>query len=189
MDCLGALGKSDKSLPCIAWSVMLDHGIPAACEADIGACVSHALVQLLFDRPGFQQDPVADTVNDCIIGAHCTCATLLDGFAKPPERHYITHHHGERDATRVPLWAPGQRCTVLDVLLDDPPALLFSAGEAVDNLAVPPNGGCVVSVRLRLDGVNDVLTYPGFHQQFFYGDYKRQLKAYAQLFGLNAQIV
>lgn len=55
MDCLGALGKTRISLPCIAWSKMLDRGIPAACEADLGAAVTHALVQLLFDRPGFHQ--------------------------------------------------------------------------------------------------------------------------------------
>jgi L-fucose isomerase-like protein len=73
MDCLGAIGKtgSKVSLPCIAWSRMNDDRIPAACEADYGAVASHTLVQYLFDRPGFQQDPVADTVNDAIIGAQC----------------------------------------------------------------------------------------------------------------------
>ena len=45
MDCLGALGRSKVSLPCIAWSRMLDDGIPAACEADMGAALTHAVVQ------------------------------------------------------------------------------------------------------------------------------------------------
>ncbi len=31
MDCLGALGKINVSLPCISWSRMNDDGIPAAC--------------------------------------------------------------------------------------------------------------------------------------------------------------
>ncbi len=57
MDCLGALGKTEVSLPCIAWSRMNDQGIPAACEADFGAAASHMIVQYLFDRPGFQQRP------------------------------------------------------------------------------------------------------------------------------------
>jgi hypothetical protein len=79
MDCLGAIGRtgSKVSLPCIAWSRMNDDRIPAACEADTGAVASHIIVQYLFDRPGFQQDPVADTVNDAIIGAHCSCPTRL----------------------------------------------------------------------------------------------------------------
>jgi len=75
MDCLGALGKTEVSLPCIAWSRMNDEGIPAACEADLGAVASQIIVQFLFDRPGFEQDPVADTANDAIIGAHCSCPT------------------------------------------------------------------------------------------------------------------
>ena len=106
MDCLGALGKTKVSLPCIAWSKMLDHGIPAACEADLGAALTHALVQLLFDRPGFQQDPVAETARECLIGAHCSCPTRLNGFDQKPEQ--VRHHASSRQPRRraAPLVAP-----------------------------------------------------------------------------------
>jgi len=193
MDCLGAVGPTNISLPCIAWSRMLDHGVPAACEADIGACITHALVQYLFDRPGFQQDPVPDTANDCLIGAHCTCPTRLSGFDQPPEPFYLSHHHGMRDAVPVPEWRVGQRVTVADVLPSDnpdvPAQMIISAGEVVGNIAVPPSGGCVVSVSVKLDGVSDLLDYPGFHQIFFYGDYKKELAAYCKLYGIRPQIV
>ena len=193
MDCLGALAASEVSLPCIAWSRMLDHGVPAACEADIGACITLALVQYLFDRPGFQQDPVPDTANDCLIGAHCTCATRLNGFSERQEPFHLSHHHGNRDAVPVPQWRVGQRVTVADILLsnkpDTPPTMLISTGEVTGNVAVPPSGGCVVSVSLKLDGVSDLLAYPGFHQIFFYGDYKKELEGYCKLFGLRAQVV
>jgi hypothetical protein len=192
MDCLGALGKTKVSLPCISWSTMLDHGIPAACEADLGAAVTHALVQFLFDRPGFQQDPVAETAKNCLIGAHCTCPTRLSGFDKPPEPYYLAHHHGKRDAVPVPTWKLGQRVTVADVL---PPAqggkakLIASAGKVVENVAVPPAGGCVVSVAVKLDGDPELLDYPGFHQIFFYGDHKRDLAAYAKLYAIEPVLV
>ena len=52
MDCLGALGKTAVSLPCIAWSRMLDQGIPAACEADIGAALTHAVYNSRSIAPG-----------------------------------------------------------------------------------------------------------------------------------------
>ncbi|MCX8037489.1 MAG: hypothetical protein N3D11_10685 [Candidatus Sumerlaeia bacterium] len=193
MNCLGALGKSTVSLPCIAWSRMLDHGIPAACEADIGASVTHALVQYLFDRPGFQQDPVADTSKEALVGAHCTCPTRLNGFDQEPEPYYLTHHHGMRDAVPRPIWKVGQRATVAIIGgLNNPklpPHMIISAGTVLDNVAVPPSGGCVVSVTLKLDGVESYLDYPGFHQIFFYGDYKKQLREYCQLFGLEARVV
>jgi hypothetical protein len=193
MDCLGALGKSEVSLPCIAWSRMLDHGIPAACEADLGAVVTHSLVQLLFDRPGFQQDPVPETARQCLIGAHCTCPTRLQGFAHKPERYDLTHHHGKRDAVPRPLWPPGQRVTVADVILPrgeeltrdlpkESPHMVVSTGTVVDNLSVPPSGGCVVSVMVKLDRETDLLRYPGFHQLFFFGDFEKELLAYCRLF-------
>jgi len=193
MDCLGALADSKVSLPCLAWSRMNDEGIPAACEADLGAVASHIIVQYLFDRPGFQQDPVADTANDAIIGAHCNCPTRLNGFDRPMEAFDLIHHHGNRDAVPRTLWRRGQRITCLDVLpgdnKDNPTRMLISVGTVLDNVSVPPSGGCVVSVRVKFDGTQNVLTFPGFHQLFFYGQYQRHLAEFAQLYNLNAQIV
>ncbi|HSB16532.1 MAG TPA: hypothetical protein VLE22_18920 [Bryobacteraceae bacterium] len=189
MDCLGALGKTKVSLPCISWSSMLDDGIPAACEADIGAAVTHALVQYLFDRPGFQQDPVPETAKDCLIGAHCTCPTRLRGWSQPPEPYFLSYHHGKRDAVPVPRWNIGERITVADVLLRDrenpKPQMVISVGKVVENVSVPPAGGCVVSVMVELDGSPELLDYPGFHQLFFYGDFRRELHQYCRLFGIQ----
>jgi len=192
MDCLGALASRKESLPCMAWSMLNDARIPAACEADIGAAAGHILVQYLFDRPGFQQDPVAETAQDAIIGAHCVCATRLNGFDEPPEPYDLVHHHGLRDATVRTLWKVGQRVTCLDVVQgkgDKPTELLISAGEVIKNVSVPPAGGCVVSVMVKFDGGQDVLTFPGFHQLFFYGDYKRELVDFCRLYNLEAKVV
>lgn len=56
-------------------------------------------------------------------------------------------------------------------------------------MAVPPAGGCVVSVMVKLDTEPDLRSYPGFHQLFFYGDFRRQLAAYGRLFGLDVVVV
>jgi L-fucose isomerase-like protein len=197
MDCLGALGHIDVSLPCIAWSRMNDDRIPAACEADYGAVASHVMVQYLFDRPGFQQDPVADTSDGTVIGAHCSCPTRLNGFDKPPEPFDIRHHHGNRDAVPRTLWRKGQRVTSIDLLPGRDGAtgdearstVLISAGTVVANNEVPPSGGCVVSIKVKFDGGQEVLNFPGFHQIFFYGDYKQRMKDFCQLCGFKAQVV
>ncbi len=194
MDCLGALGDKEISLPCISWSRMNDDGIPAICEADTGAIAAQIMVQYLFDRPGFQQDPVADTSDDTIIGAHCSCPTRLNGFNEPPESYELVHHHGNRDAVPRTIWKLGQRVTSVDVL----PAiekersrsqLLISTGTVIENMSVPPSGGCVVSVKVKFDRGHEVLSFPGFHQLFFYGDYKRELEDFCQLFNFDAKIV
>jgi len=197
MDCLGALGNIQVSLPCIAWSRMNDDGIPAACEADYGAVASLVMVHYLFDRPGFQQDPVADTADDSIIGAHCSCPTRLNGYDQPPEPFDIRHHHGNRDAVPRTLWRKGRRVTSIDLLPGRDGAsgeearstVLISAGTVVENKEVPPSGGCVVSVKVKFDGNQEVLNFPGFHQIFFYGDYKHQVRDFCQLCGFKAQMV
>lgn len=190
MDCLGALGNIDVSLPCISWSRMNDDGIPAACEADHGAIAAHILVQYLFDRPGFQQDPVADTADDTLIGAHCSCPTRLNGINTPPEPFDLIHHHGNRDAVPRTIWKIGQRVTLLDFIPNEEKSqLLFSTGTVVDNLSAPPSGGCVVSVKFKMDGGQEVLSFPGFHQLFFYGDYKKELKDFCQLYNFEAMII
>ncbi|NLH43114.1 MAG: hypothetical protein GX448_14845, partial [Planctomycetes bacterium] len=192
MDCLGALGPIDVSLPCIAWSRMNDDGIPAACEADVGAVASLVMTHYLFDRPGFQQDPVADTADDTIIGAHCSCPTRLNGYDAAPEPFDIKHHHGNRDAVPRTIWRKGQRVTSIDLLPGSgqtPTTVLVSAGTVVENEEVPPSGGCVVSVKVKFDGGQEVLSFPGFHQIFFYGDYKEQVRDFCQLCGFTAQAV
>jgi hypothetical protein len=200
MDCLGALADEPVSLPCISWSRMNDEGIPAACEADYGAVASQIMVQYLFGRPGFQQDPVADTSDDTIIGAHCSCPTRLNGFHEPPEPFDLRHHHGNRDAVPRTLWRQGQRVTCLDLLPASienaeasPPGgrseALISVGSVMGNMEVPPSGGCVVSVKVKFDSRQDVLSFPGFHQLFFYGDYGEQMKDFCRLNGLKARVV
>ena len=194
MDCLGILADKKISLPCIAWSRMNDNGIPAACEADTGAIASQIMVQYLFGRPGFQQDPVADTSDDTIIGAHCSCPTRLNGFDKPSEPFELTHHHGNRDAVPRTIWKKGQRVTSMDFLPADGKdnkhsRMLISTGTVVENMDVPPSGGCVVSVKVKFDRGHEVLSFPGFHQLFFYGDYKDQLEDFCNLNGFEAKVV
>ncbi len=194
MDCLGALGQTEVSLPCIAWSRMNDDNIPAACEADTGAIATHVVVHYLFGRPGFQVDPVADTFDDTIIGAHCSSPTRLNGFGNHPEPFDLVHHHGNRDAVPRTHWREGQRITCLDIMPADPgesclSKFLISTGTVVKNMSVPPSGGCVVSVKVKMDGNRNVLTFPGFHQLFFYGEFKKELMDFCQLYNFKAEVV
>ena len=67
--------------------------------------------------------------------------------------------------------------------------MLISTGTVVDNMSAPPSGGCVVSVKVKLDEGHEVLSFPGFHQLFFYGSYKNELEDFCKLFNYEARIV
>jgi len=204
MDCLGVLGPLKISLPCLAWSKLNDSGIPAACEGDLEACLTHCVVQYLFDKPAFQQDPVAETAKGCLIGSHCSCPTRLAGLDAEAEPYSIMNHHGKRDATLKPEWKVGQTVTVADMILpvaqnslriprveftEGKPKMLISTGEVVEQKSIPPAGGCVVAPMIKLHGVESYLDYPGFHQMFFYGDHKQELKHFSQLFGITPEVI
>jgi hypothetical protein len=192
MDCLGALGPTKIALPCLAWSRLNDEGVPAGCEADIGAVGSHVLVQYLFGRPGFQVDPVGETARQAVIGSHCSCPTRLAGFDQPPEPYLVRHHHGERDATIQTLWRAGQEVTSLDVETSATKPgtyrLLIQEGKVLENVSVPPSGGCVVAPMIKFDGAGDVLANPGFHQVYFYGNYRQHLLDFARLMDIEAVV-
>jgi hypothetical protein len=184
LDCTRLVG--DRRLPCgpcLAWSRLLDEGRVGACEADGNAAISMLLAGLLFQRPGFMQDPVANTVHNTLIGSHCTCATKLDGYDKP-RAPFILRSHFESNmgvALKV-LWRPGQEVTIMK--FQDPGSMLLGTGRVVGN-AEPSAGGCRTSVEIALDGVADARDVKGHHQLLLYGKLDVPLRAYCQLAGIK----
>jgi hypothetical protein len=184
MDCLGPVSNRLIQPPCMAFSRLRDEGGLGTCEADWNAAISTRLTNLLFDRPGFMQDPAPNTVNNTLMGAHCTCATRLDGFDKPPES-YILRSHSESNvgvAMQV-LWREGQKVTIMK--FQGPESIILGTGRVLRNIETPPAGGCRTSVELELDDVADVCDTKGFHQLFIYGDLELPFKAYCQLAGIK----
>jgi len=184
MDCLGIVASKAAPPPCLAFAHLRDEGIVGACEADWNAAISSRLTHLLFNRPGFMQDPAPNSVHNTLMGAHCTCATKLAGFDKPHEP-FILRSHSESDIGVSPqvLWKIGQRCTIMK--FQGPGSMILGTGTVVANIDTPPSGGCRTSVELEVDDVADARDCKGFHQLFIYGDLEWQFKAYAQLAGIQ----
>jgi hypothetical protein len=189
MDCLGLVGNREiPTPPCLSWTRLLDGGRSGTCEADVNAVMSHELCLKLLDRPGFQQDPVPETEHRTLIGAHCVCATKLNGLDKPSEP-FILRSHSESNlgvAVQV-LWRLGQEVTVMQMA--GPGKMLLGKGKVLRNHETPPAGGCRTSVEIAMDGPADPCDTKGFHQLFIYGDHVRQFQAYAQVYGIASEHV
>jgi hypothetical protein len=165
--------------PCLAWSRLLDEGRVGACEADWRAALSLLLVRLLFDRPGFMQDPAPDTINNTLIGSHCTCATRLAGFDQPHEPFLLrTHAESDTGVALQVLWREGQDVTILR--FQTPASLLLGTGRVVRN-ADSSRGGCRTAVEVEVDGVADSRDVKGHHQVFAYGKLDGPIKAFCQM--------
>jgi hypothetical protein len=184
-DCLGMVSsRLVPTPPCMAASMFQDAGVTYGCEADLFAAISLMFVSYLFDRPGFQNDPVPETVKNVLITAHCTCGTRLNGFNEPPEP-VILRSHSESDlgvATQV-LWREGQPVTL--VRFNDPNELILDTGTVVGNVDTPPAGGCRTSVEIAMDRVEDSRDVLGFHQVVFYGNHRREVESFCQMYGIK----
>jgi hypothetical protein len=187
MDCLGAVfDRQIPCPPCLAWSRFLDAGIPAICEADINAVMSHTLCCKLLDKPGFMQDPVPETMHNTFIGAHCVCATRLHGYDQP-RTPFVLRSHSESDigvSVQV-LWPEGQVVTLMQ--FTGPDKLILGRGKVLRNFETPPAGGCRTSVELAIEAPADTRDTKGFHQLFIAGDHVRDFQAYGQMYGIATE--
>jgi hypothetical protein len=169
---------------CMAFSRLLDEGVPAGCEADVNAVLSELLTLSLFNRPGFIQDPSANTVKNTLIGAHCTSGTRLEGLDQPYRAPYKlrSYHTGTGAALQV-LWPVGKDVTVMS--LSGPESMILGSGKVVSNIAQPPSGCCRTAVEITVDGVTDTDDCKGFHQLFVLGNLELDYRAYCQLAGIK----
>ena len=173
-----------KNPVCMAFSKLLDEGIVAGCEADLNAALGMLLSIQLLGRPGFIQDPSPNTVNNTLIGAHCTSPTRLEGPDSDYRAPYLLRsYHTNTGASPQVLWPVGKNCTVMTFA--GPGALLVGTGRVRANVPQPPSGCCRTAVEVELDGVADSRDVKGFHQLFILGNQGRTLRAWGQLAGIK----
>ena len=185
VDCMPLIGKPGVPCgPCLAWSKLNDELLVGACEADVDAVCSLLLTHSLLRRPGFMQDPVPNTINNTLIGAHCSCPTKLAGPDKPPAPLVLRSDNGTNYgcATQV-LWPVGEPMTVME--FNGPKQIILGTGKVVSNIDTTVSGGCRTSVEVEMDQGGDPRDTKGFHQLFILGKWDRMLKAYGQLAGIE----
>ncbi len=186
-DCLGMVSqKKVPTPPCMGASLFQDHGVTYGCEAAVGPAVSLMLTSYLFDKPGFMNDPVPETVKNVLIASHCVSATRIYGLDRPKEHApYILRSHSESDlgvSTQV-LWPVGEPVTLVQFFKPD--ALYLDTGTVVGNINTPPAGGCRTSVEIQMDDIEDSRDVLGFHQVVFLGNHRRDVEAFCQMYGIN----
>ena len=185
-DCLGMVeSKVVPTPPCMAAALFQDSGVTYGCEAAVFPALSLMLTSYLFDKPGFMNDPVPETVKNYLIASHCVSPTRLGGFAEA-QAPYILRSHSESNigVSLQVLWRENQPVTL--VLFRNPRELIVDTGRVVANVNTPPAGGCRTSFEIAMDRVEDSRDVLGFHQVVFYGDHRRDVEAFCQMYGIRA---
>ncbi|KPK50839.1 MAG: hypothetical protein AMK72_01230 [Planctomycetes bacterium SM23_25] len=171
--------------PCLAASKLRDEGIVATCEGVLYGAVGELLTFLLFNRPTFIQDPSPNTINNTLIGAHCTSPIRLEGIDKPYRAPYqVRDYHSRQGVSMQVLWPEGKKVTILQ--LGWPRKTMWvGTGRVVSNIAQPPSGCCRTAVEITVDSCEDTRDVKGFHQLFILGDLERPLRQFAKLAGIK----
>lgn len=185
MDCLGMVGaKLVPTPPCGAWTILQDEGITAGCEADLHGATSMMLTSFLLDRPGYMNDPVAETAKNLLIVSHCTSGTRLDGFSQKPAPYILRDHSESSLGVSVQvLWPVGKPVSL--IRFKDTNELILDTGTVVSNVNTPPAGGCRTSVEVKMDNIEDARDVQGFHQVVTLGNHRRLVEGFCQLYGIN----
>ena len=185
MDCLGMVSaKLVPTPPCRPWTEFQDMGVTCGCEADLHGATSLMLTSYLLDRPGYMNDPVAETARNLLVAAHCVSATRINGFHQPRAPHILRSHSESGLGVSVQvLWPVG--ATVSLIRFSNPNELILDTGTVAHNIDTPPAGGCRTSVAIKMDRVEDSRDVLGFHQVVTLGDHRRMVQAFCQLYGIN----
>ncbi|MBM3891326.1 MAG: twin-arginine translocation signal domain-containing protein [Verrucomicrobia bacterium] len=172
--------------PCIGFMRLMDEGIVAGCEADIGSAVTMMLAHNLLGQSGFMADPFVDTAQNLFGNAHCNCPTRLDGFQKPPAEYILrSHHAGRHWVSPQVLWRPGQVFTL--ARFQRPDMLLVDRAKVVCNYDSPPSAACITNTGAIVEGAeDDPHKVAGFHVLQIYGDHVRKLRDFCQLYRIEA---
>jgi hypothetical protein len=166
----------------------MDDGLVAGCEADLPAAIGQLITLEVFDRPGFIQDPSPNTVNNTLIGAHCTSPTKLKGIHATYRAPFeLRNYHTGTGVSPQVLWPVGDEVTVIDFNGWD--KFIVGTGRVVSNIPQPPSGCCRTAVEVSLQGAADTRDTLGFHQLFVWGNVERPFRAFAQLAGVDVQAI
>ena len=172
--------------PCLGYSRLMDEGIPAGCESDIGSAVTMLLLHHLVGRPGYMADPLLDTARNLFVNAHCNCPTRLDGFDGPRSEYIVrSHHAGGAWVSLQVLWRVGQVFTL--ARFQRPDLLLVDRAKVACNYESPPSAACITNVGAVVEGAEDAPhKVGGFHVLQVYGEHVKKLRAWCQLHGIEA---
>ncbi len=185
MDCLGMVSaKLVPTPPCGAWTLLQDQGITCGCEADLHGATSMMLTSYLLDRPGYMNDPVAETAKNLLVTSHCTSGTRLNGFSNKPAPYILRSHSESALGVSVQvLWPVGAPVSL--IRFSNPNELILDTGTVVSNINTPPAGGCRTSIELKMDNIEDSRDVLGFHQVVTLGNHRRMVEGFCQLYGIN----
>ncbi len=160
--------------PCLALSLLLDEGYPAACEADYRSLLLLVLAQGLTGRPGWIGN-IVDAGRGRLMLAHCTVATSLTLYAT-----LLPHFETGKPYAVAGALKPGEY-TIASVTPDY--KVIRAAKANLKTTGMLTGGRCRTQAVFEADV--DFEELAGNHHVAMQGDVRRELRIAAKLLGMR----
>ena len=173
--------------PCLSFSINNGNLVSCGCENHYEGTLTLMLGAGIFGRGGFLHNPEFDTEENLYFATHCTCATKLHGPRGRDARYKLRpfFHQMPKTLALDVQWPAGEPVTLAKYHAGNK-ALSAWGGTVVSSPGCPPTGGCATRVLVKMDNVPDICSvYPGPHPILYCGNFVRQARTYADLYGLD----
>jgi len=186
MDCLGMFyGKKSNAYPCLSFFEMFNQGLTGICEADVNSTATALLMRYLCGRPGFVSDPVIDTATGEIIYAHCVMSNRVYGPDGKTNKYILRTHAEDRQGVSVQSLMPiDEPETTVEITLGDRCMMVHSGVTSRNIFELDKACRTKLAAKANADVLLRNWTH-GWHRVTFYGDYRKDAIALAQLAGLT----
>jgi len=188
IDCLALPGGREYQ-PCLAFSLLIDEGIPCSCEGDLPALFTLTMLMGISGKAGLMGNLNVNVTHTEIENNVITINhdIVPPSYACPECKFKIRDFHGS-----------GKGTTPYTVLLEDADVTLSGMSWNMDNLwttrgkvlwtrdGTEDTGACRVCIGVKVKDAKKIVREAlGHHQVLVYGDYAEELEKLAKLMDLN----
>ncbi|OYT53023.1 hypothetical protein B6U66_00290 [Candidatus Bathyarchaeota archaeon ex4484_135] len=169
--------------PCVAISLLLEHGITAVCEADPASMVLMALCHYLSGEPPWMANLASyDPASNTLTLAHCTACPSLSS-AWPYRGHFMEHFESGKPAA-LDIWLR-RGPVVLASLQPGRKKLVLARGKVLDS-GMGEEGMCRTQALVELKGnIRAFIEETGNHHVLTYSDIYEELARAGRRLGLE----
>lgn len=188
IDCLALPGEKEYQ-PCLAFSLLIDEGIPCSCEGDLPALFTLTMLMGISGKAGLMGNLNVNVTHTEIENNVITINhdIVPPSYACPGYNFKIRDFHGS-----------GKGTTPYTVLLEYADVTLAGISWDMDNLwttrgkvlwtrdGTEDTGACRVCIGVKVKDAKKIVREAfGHHQVLVYGDYTEELEKLAKLLDLN----
>ena len=186
IDCLNMFENGLDAYPCLSFFQINNDGCTGVCEGDVNSTIAQLLLRYLTGKPAYVSDPVIDESAGQVTYAHCVATSVPENNGLSCSYLIRSHAEDRKGASVQTLLPLGKTVTTIALSTQDGAMSVYTA-KTVAN--INDEKACRTKLAAETDVAKLIKNYNisvfGWHQVTCYGDYRKDIKNLAKLYGLR----